>query len=216
MKYHPFRLLPIAVIMFFAVLMVQISAQYMSFKLNVDFLLTKQAIIHIKSWRWSFYFHIITGPFILITGALQFIRPLTLKFPKWHRWAGKVYVGVVVLICGPAGLVMAFYANGGVYARISFVILSCLWILFTYLAYYYIRRRNIKVHTHYMLRSYALTLSAVTFRLYAYFMPYLMWLRGREEYIFLSWASWVPNLLIAEILIYYGYMNKLKPKGLLS
>lgn len=210
------RLTPILVIMFFAWLMLRLTLPYLSFRPDVDFLRLKQAVYHIHVWRQAFYIHIFTSIFILVFGAVQFIRPLIRKYPQWHRLAGKLYLVLVLFLSGPAAVVMAWYANGGKYAQASFLILSALWLYFTFMAYYYVRRRKYARHSDFMLRSYALTLSAITFRLYALLMPYTFHLHGKEEYIFLAWASWIPNLLVAELLIRAGYMHKLKPKGLLS
>jgi hypothetical protein len=57
-----------------------------------------------------------------------------------------------------------------------------------------------------MLRSYALTLSAVTLRLYAYlFDVFNLPFGPTETYIIVSYLSWIPNLIFAEICIYHGW-----------
>ncbi len=57
-----------------------------------------------------------------------------------------------------------------------------------------------------MYRSYALTLSALSFRLLVLILPPFVQLAGAEMYTLIAWLSWVPNLLIAEILI--GFKNR--------
>src|ERR1700739_3818956 len=159
-----FNFLWIILILYFTYLMFLITIPYLSFKLNVDFLLTKQNIIHIKFWRYAFYAHILTSIFVLLAGAFQFWNYFLKNFKKLHRFIGKTYVFLILFVSGPGALVMSFYANGNLISRISFVLLSVLWILFTALAFYFALERDFVRHRKFMFRSYALTLSAITLR----------------------------------------------------
>lgn len=187
-----------------SVLMLLITLPYLSFKLNIDFLVTKQSIIHLKHWRYAFYFHILTSVFVLLAGATQFSAYFLRRFRKAHRLIGKMYVFIILFVSGPAALVMSWYANGTVLAKSSFVLLSFLWILFTALAFYFALKKNFARHRNFMIRSYALTLSAITLRLYALLIPHFMHINGRDEYALISWASWTLNLLVAEGIIYFS------------
>jgi hypothetical protein len=181
--------------------MMKITLPYFSFKYDIAFLLTKQAILYKDIWRWSFYIHIGTSIFVLFFGVFQFIKPILIKYPNFHRTLGKAYIIIVLVFSAPSGLVMAFYANGGVWAKTSFVIISVLWWLFTYMAYVKIRNKNIQSHIAFMLRSYALTLSAITLRTYVVFLPAFIHLHAKEMYTLVAWLSWIPNIIIAEVLI---------------
>ena len=192
---------------FFSLLMLRLTLPYLSFKIDVAFLATKQSIIHLEHWRYAFYTHVFTSVFVLLLGVVQFIPTLAYKYKKVHRAIGLAYMAIVVLLSGPAGLIMGIYANGGLYAKISFVILSVLWIGFTAIAYAKAILGNIEKHKAYMVRSYALTLSAITLRIYAYIIPGLVHMQGKDEYVLIAWLSWVPNLLIAELLIWRKWTN---------
>lgn len=192
----------IAAILYCTLLMVWITLPYLSFKLNVDFLITKQRIIHLKHWRYAFYAHILTSAFVLLAGALQFWPYFLRNFKKWHRLIGKMYVFIILFISGPAGMIMSFYANGMWAAKISFIILSFLWLLFTAMSFYYAVKKNFVLHRKFMIRSYALTLSAITLRLYALILPHFVYLDGRTEYAVLAWTSWTINLLVAEVIVF--------------
>ncbi|HXB42244.1 MAG TPA: DUF2306 domain-containing protein [Bacteroidia bacterium] len=191
-----------AVILFFSGLMIFITLPYLSFKLNVDFLITKQSIIHLKHWRYAFYLHILSSVFVLLAGAVQFSEYFLCNHKKVHRFIGKMYVFIILFISGPGALVMSFYANGTTVAKTSFVLLSVLWFLFTTLAFYFAVKRNFIAHRKFMIRSYALTLSAITLRLYALMLPHFIHMEGRNEYALIAWASWTINLLIAELIIF--------------
>jgi hypothetical protein len=190
-------------------LMICLSLPYTVFNKYTDFLITKQLVYHIKYWRISFYIHVFISTVVLIAGFLQFSRYLLLRYPRLHRQSGKIYALVVIAISGPTGLIMGFYANGGVRARVSFVILAILWIAFTIIGWWQIKQRQWEAHANWMLRSYALTLSALTLRCYAYILGVLhMPLKPVPAYITISWLSWTINLLLAEYIIRKGILKK--------
>lgn len=205
---HTFRFSLAALILYASWLMVLLSLPYTSFEKYVDFLYTKQLVYHIHHWRISFYLHVFVSTIVLIAGLLQFSSYLLRRHVKVHRTAGYVYAFTVIVLSGPSGLIMGYYANGGMYAKISFVLLAVLWITFTLLAVIKIRERNWKAHADMMVRSYALTLSALTLRLYAYLLDlFLVDIHPRTAYIWIAWLSWTLNLLIAEWIIYKQYIR---------
>ncbi|HSY60294.1 MAG TPA: DUF2306 domain-containing protein, partial [Cytophaga sp.] len=151
--------------------------------------------------RWAFYTHISSSLIVLFAGIFQFIPVLLKRMPGLHRLMGKAYVVLVLCISAPSGFIMALYANGGIWAKISFSLISLLWFAFTLQAYLKIRNKNIQAHTAFMIRSYALTLSAITLRTYVVILPQFFILHSHEMYALVSWLSWIPNLILAEILI---------------
>lgn len=192
----------IALIALFCWLMIGLSLPYLSFETDVDFLLTKQKIIHIKHWRYAFYCHVFFSIFSLLAGLTQFSAYLLKKHRAIHRLMGYVYIVDVICLAGPSGLIMAFYANGNVVSKTSFILLSLLWITFTALALAKAFRKSFKAHEAWMIRSFALTLSAITLRLLALVLPHFVHLDAHTAYALIAWLSWLLNLLIAEWIIY--------------
>jgi len=204
------RILAILALAFFTFLMVRLSLPYTALNSGVDFLVTKQRIYHISYWRVSFYTHVFTSCLVLIAGFTQFNPWLLRRYPRVHRRMGWVYLVTVVGVSGPAAFVMAWYANGGLPARTSFTLLSLLWMLFTFYAGWKVVKKDFSGHGAFMFRSYALTLSALTLRLYTYISAFLpLDASPREIYITTAWLSWVPNLIIAEMLIRRGWVEKI-------
>jgi hypothetical protein len=140
--------------------------------------------------------HFVGGGIVLLAGASQFHAGLRARHPKWHRGLGRVYVGGV-LIGGVAGLYLAFQASGGLVGRFGFGLLAVCWLVSTSLALKYILQRNVQRHQCWMIRSYALTLGAVTLRVY---LPLflMLGLPFEQAYPAIAWLAWVPNLIIAE------------------
>lgn len=200
-------------ILYASYLLILLSLPYTAFEKNIDFLKTKQLIYHIDVWRVSFYIHVFTSPIVILSGLFQFNRRILHRFPQFHRWTGITYVSVIVLISGPAAMVMSFYANGGYISQVSFVMLSAFWIITTLMAFLKAKKSDFESHIRWNIRSYALTLSAVTLRFYAYmFDVFKFQLPPKETYILLSYLSWIPNLIFAEIFIRLGYVKYLLKK----
>lgn len=187
-------------------LLIQLSLPYIGFEPSIEFLRTKELIYHLDWWRISFYIHVFSSPIVILSGLVQFSRTVLRKHKIVHRRLGMIYLIFVVFISGPSGFLIGLYANGGYVVQISFVALSSLWILFTVMAYLKVRKKKYASHSQWMLRSYALTLSAVTLRLYAFlFDVFNLPFDPTETYIIVSYLSWIPNLLFAEICIRKGW-----------
>jgi uncharacterized membrane protein len=189
------------VLLFFAFLMVRITIPYFSLDTDIGFLRIKQWVIDNDVWRIAFFVHVLTSCFLLIAGFTQFYNPLKKRFRLVHRYVGLLYLMVLVCFSGPAGFVMALYANGGLLSQTAFSLLSVLWIVFTVKAYMAVRRKDYRKHGDFMIRSYALTLSALTLRAWKFLLVMIFQPHPMDAYMIVAWVGWIPNLLLAEWLI---------------
>ncbi len=140
--------------------------------------------------------HMAGGLVALVIGAFQVNPRLRARFLPAHRWLGRIYL-VAVIVGGIAGLILAMRSFGGLVTHFGFGLMAVFWLGTTLNAYYHIRRGDFITHRLWMLRSYALTLAAVTLRIY---LP-LSQAAGIEfepAYQVISWLCWVPNLLVVE------------------
>ena len=192
---------------FFSFLMLRIIFLYIPAKTDVAFLQLKQEYIHITEWRIAFFVHVYSSLLALLAGFTQFSKKLLKQRPKLHRALGYTYVINVLMITGPAGLLMSFYANGGISSRIAFVLLSSLWISTTALALYKAIKKDFRAHRFFMIRSFALTLSAVTLRIWKVLLANYTELPPMDRYRIIAWLGWTLNLLVAELIIFY-YIKK--------
>jgi uncharacterized membrane protein len=186
---------------FFSWLMAAITMTYIPYNTDVGFLRIKQQYISIDHWRTAFFIHVYASMWVLFAGFTQFSKTIQRNNPKLHRILGYVYVIDVLAITGPAGLLMGFYANGGILSRIAFVTLAILWLFTTAMALIKARQKDFKAHRHYMIRSYALTLSALTLRAWKYAITNTVELPPMDVYRMVAWLGWVPNIIIAELII---------------
>lgn len=180
---------------------------YIPYHTDVGFLRIKQQFIHIDHWRTAFFVHVYASIWVLLAGFTQFSKYIQKHNRRLHRVMGYIYVTDILLITGPAGLLMGFYANGGLPSRISFVLLATGWILFTAIALSRARQGDYQAHRRFMIRSYALTLSAITLRAWKWAITNSFELPPMDVYRAVAWLGWVPNLLMAEWLIRKGKLR---------
>lgn len=155
-------------------------------------------------WPITAVCHFSGGAVALMVGAFQVNGRLRARLPGLHRWAGRAYV-LAVSVGALAGLSMAFNATGGRTAQIGFGLLAFAWLLSTAAAFLHVRQRNIGAHRNWMIRSYALTLAAVTLRIY---LPtsVLAGISFEVAYPAIAWLCWVPNLIAAEWIVRSGLL----------
>ena len=153
----------------------------------------------------AFYSHITFGGLALLSGCTQFSKKIRDRYRAIHRTLGTIYV-TCVTVSGSCALYIAIYSSEGMVTHFGFGALAVLWLFTTLTAYNAIRNRNITSHRRWMVRSYALCFAAVTLRIYLPLFTAVFHLDFGVSYQIISWLCWVPNLLVAEIII-----SRLKP-----
>lgn len=201
--YTRWNLLLIPVFLYFYLLMLKITLYYVPYSTTAAFLKIKQTeVTTLPEYRYIFYAHVYTSIFVLLFGFLQFFDHSSKTWRIIHRFSGYQYAFLLLAFAAPSGLYMGLHANGGFWSKLSFTILGLLWWASTFIAMQKIRQRQFASHRNWMIRSYALCISAVTLRLWKVALVYFFHLAPMDTYQIIAWLGWVPNLLIAELLIY--------------
>lgn len=141
--------------------------------------------------------HVAGSVTALMLGSLQFLPPLRRGARRPHAWIGRVYV-LGCLVGGVSGLILAFGSSAGPIATAGFGGLALAWLAVTLLGWRAAVQGRFAEHRRWMIRSWALTLAAVTLRIYLPLvviadLPFLPWYRA------ISFLAWVPNLILAEL-----------------
>lgn len=132
----------------------------------------------------------------LLLGPSQFLASLRTRRPALHRIGGRLY-GAGCLVGGVSALVLATGVSAGPVAGAGFGALGAAWLLTTGTAVRRILAGDVDAHRRWMVRSFALTFSAVTLRIY---LP-LASVAGVDfllAYRIIAWMCWVPNTVWAE------------------
>lgn len=174
--------------------------RYYPLRDDIGFLQFKKEYLDILPWKVAFYTHVFTIIFALLAGFTQFSKSILINHKWVHRMVGKIYIYDIFLNF-PVAFVMGIYANGLLPTKIAFILLDCMWFWFTYKAVAEIRRGNVAAHKAYMIRSYALTLSAVSLRFWKIVILGFIHIDPLPLYMINAWLGFLPNLLFAEWLI---------------
>ncbi|MEH7306998.1 DUF2306 domain-containing protein, partial [Neobacillus drentensis] len=163
--------------------------------------------------------HIVTACVALLSGFFQFLDLIRIKTPKVHRLLGRVYM-CSVLISGLLGLIYVPYIENFSKAA-SFLVLSLIWLFTCWKGYRTAVRKQFAEHRNWMIRSFGITLVAVSGRIV---VPILLLTyytingfslpSGREKMIeeVLNANIWV-GLIVNFIVVEWGILRKDVSKG---
>ncbi len=200
---------------YLCLLMVKICLAYFPWQIDQNFLLLKQDVVNTQPWQGAFKVHVIASSLVLIAGFTQFFSTIRTRFPKIHRFSGWLYITTIFILALPSGFILALSAAGGFPTQLSFVLLCLLWGVSTFLALYNALKKRWFLHRDWMIRSFALSLSALSLRTWKMVLyplqPYFEWLTPVHIYQLESWLGWCVNLIIAEIIILKLRQNKKLP-----
>jgi uncharacterized membrane protein len=135
----------------------------------------------------------------LLVGAAQFSNVVRDKKPAIHRVIGRIYV-ISCLVGGSAGFLLALGSSSGAVASLGFGGLAIAWLLVNVLGWWTAVTRDFAGHRRWMIRSWALTLSGVTLRIYLT-LAEVTGLPELPAYQIISFLCWVPNLIAGELLL---------------
>lgn len=186
---------------YFFWLMLRLTLEYIPAKPDISFLMIKQTeVTEHAAYLPIFYTHVYTSIFVLLTGFFAIIRK-DFGIENFHQTSGKTYIFLLLIFSAPSGIYMGWFANGGLFSKLSFLILGTFWWIATFLAFKYAREKKFSEHKKWMWRSFALTLSAITLRLWKLVIVYFFQPNPMDVYQIVAWLGWVPNILLLEFLI---------------
>jgi hypothetical protein len=170
------------------------------------FLLEKGSLRDWPLWRTAFYFHIVAACLCLAIGPILMV-PAFLRFKRLHAAVGYLYINAVLWIAAPTGLMISPFAKGGWIAALGFLVTGVAWWISTWLGYRAIQSDDLASHIAWMVRSYAIALSAVWFRLIHLALAY-SGMNALDSYVLSVWLSLAASIWVSEICIYRHFKKK--------
>lgn len=162
----------------------------------VNMKLTEQQLNQI--WYGMLYTHVAGSAVALAIGPFNLAESIRRRNRKLHRVMGRIYMAGIAL-GGLSGAYLALEATGGMVSTLGFLGLSLGWLISAYYAMKTIRSRQVEEHRRWMVRNYALTLAAVTLRLWLGIFVIAFGVENFTiSYMIISWLCWVPNAIAAE------------------
>tara|TARA_R110000868_G_scaffold58183_5_gene179822 strand:+ start:27697 stop:28368 length:672 start_codon:yes stop_codon:yes gene_type:complete len=133
----------------------------------------------------------------IVLGPFQFLPGLRRRRPRVHHLIGRLYV-TGCFLGGISGLGLAIGTTSGPLVTIGFGSMAIAWMYTTFRGIRAAIAGQYETHRRWMVRSFAVTLAAVSLRI---FLP-LMLISGVDStlaYLVICYACWIPNLVLAEI-----------------
>lgn len=157
--------------------------------------------------------HFIFSPLALLVGGLQFSQKIRIKYTKFHRAVGFIYIASCLM--GAFGSIpLAFITEASPTASAGFFLLAVFWLISTSMGIFHALQKSFRKHEVWMIRSYAFTYAAVTLRIYMSVTSAIYGNVSEEAYAFIAWACWVVNIFFAELLLNwqrkFAFLTKLK------
>ncbi len=163
--------------------------------------------------KWWLVVHFSGAACTLFLGPLQFWPYFRNHFWRWHRIAGKFYIGGSIVSALMVFYLLSNYPLPGSVPSLG--LLAIIWLFTTIAAFWFAVKKNFKLHKQFMIRSYVCGLAFVFIRL----LPVINHYTGIFNFIkedslrdtVYEWICWVYPLMITEfILIWWPSVSKLK------
>lgn len=144
--------------------------------------------------------HAAPGGLALLLSPVQLVARVRDRAPRVHRVVGRIAL-VAIGVGGVAGLALSTVSLAGPQGTAGFGTLAVLWVTCAALGLRAILRGDVAAHRRWMIRTFALTYAGVTLRLWLIVLIPLLDGDFMAAYRFTPFLSWVPNLVIAELIL---------------
>ncbi|MGN7785816.1 DUF2306 domain-containing protein [Niabella sp. 22666] len=147
--------------------------------------------------------HIAPGCLFLLSGAWQFIRPMRNRLIHIHRWNGRLYI-LLGLIIGISGILMgALLRFGGIIETWAATGFGIFFLYALLKAYQHIRRKQYALHREWMIRAYSIGIAVATIRpLTGLFFTFSN-IPFNQFFGITFWIAFILHTVVAEIWIRY-------------
>ena len=155
------------------------------------------------------YFSFSPGFSFIQERAILFAKPIYKASFYIHIFAGMFCIATALLQFSSE-----LFAKGSYWERALFVFMALYWFYTTIKGLQAVLRKEILMHKIWMIRSYSMAMTAVTFRIYHLLFYSIGW-GHLENYEISLWISVLGNILFAECFIYNKNQSYFKSINLL-
>jgi len=152
--------------------------------------------------------HFATGAIILILGSIQLLEGVRSRYPKAHRWIGRIYVGASILTAiGGLTFIALNGTIGGTVMDIGSTLYGLLTLLAAIETIRHAKAGRLEKHNAWAWRLYALAIGSWLYRIEYGFWFILAGGAGHTkdfQGIFdqiMDFFFYLPNLLVVEVLL---------------
>lgn len=114
----------------------------------------------------AIFSHIAFAAVITLGGPLQFVKSLQIRAPRFHRWNGRIYV-LVALVMSLSGMYLILVKGpvGSIYMGLGNMLNACLILLCAWMTWRRAVQRKLQAHQQWALRTFLVVSGVWFFRL---------------------------------------------------
>ena len=155
------------------------------------------------------FVHMLTGAALSVLAPLQLVDPIRRRWPGYHRWSGRVTVGLGLFTAfGGVTYALTRGAIGGPFMNAASTLYGTLMLIAAVVTYQTARQREWARH-----RRWGWRLTVLVMASWLYRMHYVIWDRIADGYgttpdgtgpfdRFQAWAFYLSYLVMLEILLF--------------
>lgn len=147
--------------------------------------------------------HILPGSLFIVLGAMQFIKPLRNRFLNVHRWMGRTYLLLGLLVGVTAILMSLVIKFGGLIETTAVITFGTFFLYSLSRAYFHIRRREYVAHREWMIRAYSIGIAVATMRPIIGLFFALTQIPFSDFFGAAFWMAFIIHFTVAEMWIRY-------------
>jgi uncharacterized membrane protein len=190
-------------------LMLSASQSYWELGDEHPFVLEKLPLAHPKLWRAALYVHVPSALFALPACLALLSRRVRRRWPRFHRWLGRVSAVLILGAVVPSGMYLALFAQGGLLTTLGFWLTGLITFVAMLKSVARARARDMRAHRRFSAHVTAQLAVAVVSR---FLLMGAEQLGLYREWVYIA-ALWLPVLgcaLIAELLTHARPLSSTK------
>ncbi len=150
-------------------------------------------------WLFALKAHVVAAAFALPACIILSLNVM-LRYPRVHRWLGRVTGGVVLVALAPSGFYLSLFAKGGLPATLGFALSGVIVVVAMVKGVTTARARDFAAHRRFAWHVLAQLSVAVTSRALLFALDAVN-VDPDGAYLFSLWAPVVGSALAVELLI---------------
>ena len=148
-------------------------------------------------WIWP---HVLGGVIAMSIGPFQFISKLRIKYPRFHRITGYIFL-ISVLVSALTLIPLITTSSSNLVIDVGLGIGAIVWLGAGIFAFVAIKNGKIEEHKEWMIRCYMITLAFVVFRVAIDVLSYYQVTNEPDIVALSSWLSWTLPICITEAVL---------------
>lgn len=150
-------------------------------------------------WLFALKFHVVAAAFALPACIILSLKVM-LRYPRVHRWLGRVTGVVVLFVLAPSGFYLSLFAKGGIASTLGFMLSGVIVVVAMVKGVTTARAKDFVAHRRFALHVLAQLSVAVTSRALLYALDGAN-VDPDGAYLFSLWAPVLGSALAVELLV---------------